>query len=162
MGQAGPGRTLRTGWYVRTATAPVGSGSTASVLGSRMIHARNAMVRAISLWVCLMTNKYERPKSLPSNTRKISTGCGNIYVTVCNAEDKMPVEIFATLGKAGGCATCMLEGLTRAITLGLKYGIPIQEYVEELRNIKCPSTGLDDGVPIQSCPDAISKVLETS
>lgn len=106
--------------------------------------------------------KYRRPKTLKGSTMKVSTGCGNIYITVTYAEDGLPIEVFATLGKAGGCATCMLEGITRSVTLGLKYGLPLEEYVDELKGIKCPSAGFSDGVPILSCVDAISKVLDTA
>ena len=69
------------------------------------------------------------------------------------------VELFAKLGKAGGCATCQLESLTRAITLGLKYGIPVSEYITELEGLKCPIQDVTVEGSL-SCSDAIARVLK--
>ena len=99
-------------------------------------------------------DKIERPKAVDSITRKVTTGCGSMYVTLGFTEGGM-LEVFASLGKSGGCALSQLEGLTRCITLGLRHGIPVYEYVEELKDIKCPSQ-----IPgCFSCSDGISSVL---
>lgn len=101
----------------------------------------------------------ERPKTLEGTSTRVETGCGNLYVTVgCNG--KRPIEVFATLGKAGGCSRGQNEALTRSISLGLKYGIPIKEYVEELEGIQCPMPNMwPKGDRILSCADGIAKVL---
>ena len=104
--------------------------------------------------------KGERPKVLNGKTVKIKTGCGNLYVTV-NLNSSQPVEVFARLGKAGGCSNSQNEALTRAISLGLKSGVPVEEYVNELKGLQCPNPNMfpkEDR--ILSCPDAIAKVLE--
>lgn len=103
--------------------------------------------------------KKARPKVTEGKTVRLHTGCGHIYITPARTQGEL-IEVFATLGKAGGCAHCQLEALTRSISLGLKYGIPVSEYVDELKNIRCPSPIIDEGVEILSCPDAIAKVLE--
>lgn len=103
--------------------------------------------------------KKARPKVTEGKTIRLHTGCGHIYITPAYAQSEL-IEVFATLGKAGGCAHCQLEALTRSISLGLKYGIPVSEYVDELKNLRCPSPGLEGEVQILSCPDAIAKVLE--
>lgn len=101
-------------------------------------------------------NKIQRPLTLSGTTRKVATGCGNMYITVNHSDNDGIIEVFATLGKAGGCAKCTLEAVTRCITLGLKYGIPIEEFSNELNNCRCPSPGLGN----TSCIDAISKVFK--
>ena len=106
-----------------------------------------------------MAEKKKRPKVTQGNTHKVATGCGSIYVTPNQDEDSF-IEVFATLGKAGGCAHCQLEALTRTISLALKYSIPVEELVKELRGIGCPNQAWDSGVRILSCPDAIAGVLE--
>jgi ribonucleoside-diphosphate reductase alpha chain len=45
----------------------------------------------------------ERPKSVSGITERIETGCGHLYVTV-NFIDNKVVEVFAGLGKCGGCS----------------------------------------------------------
>ena len=108
--------------------------------------------------------KRKRPKETQGHTRKIEVGCGHLYITVSGDKDGA-MEIFATLGKSGGCAMSQLEALSRCISLGLKYGIPIKEYIDELQFIRCPSPAIepneaiDNSTEIKSCADAIAKVL---
>jgi len=37
--------------------------------------------------------------------------------------------------------------------------VPIEEYIKEFDNIRCPSPALDEGMQVVSCADAIAKVL---
>lgn len=103
--------------------------------------------------------KRKRPVKTEGPTEKFKTGCGNVYVTT-NTDEAGLFEVFAHLGKAGSCSICQLEGLTRSISIGLRYGIPVEEYIKALSNISCPSPCWDDGVRITSCLDAIAKALE--
>lgn len=106
-----------------------------------------------------MVEKKKRPKVTKGETHKVVTGCGNMYVTPA-WDGEYLIEVFATLGKAGGCAHAQLEAITRSISLGLKYGVPVDEYVRELKGIRCPNLGLDKGEQILSCSDAIAEVLQ--
>jgi len=105
--------------------------------------------------------KKERPKILDSITEQVTTGCGHLYVTIgFDKETGSPMEVFAALGKAGGCSNCFNESLTRAISVGLKYGVPLEEYVDELKGHQCPSSNLwPEAERILSCPDGMAKVL---
>jgi len=107
----------------------------------------------------LKPQKTKRSKVAQGETTRVETGCGHLYITI-NRDNEKIIEVFATLGKAGGCAKAQGEALTRSITLGLKYGIPPEEFVKQLDNIRCPSPALDNGEQIQSCADAIAKVLK--
>ena len=102
----------------------------------------------------------DRPKSLKGETIKMKTGCGNIYVTPNLYNDKV-FEVFAKLGKAGGCSACMTEALTRSLSIGLRSGVELEEYVRTLEGIHCSSATFAEGEQILSCPDAIAKVLKT-
>ena len=104
--------------------------------------------------------KRPRPKTLSGKSIKVKTGCGNLYITL-NSNGSELFEVFATLGKAGGCANCQNEALTRAVTLGLRYGIPKEEYIKELENLQCPNPNIfPKEERILSCPDAIAKVIK--
>jgi len=104
--------------------------------------------------------KMKRPKRLIGNTECINCGCGKLYITVNAEEAGVPFEIFAHLGKSGGCAASQTEALTRAITIGLRHGIEAKQFVDQLRGISCPSVGFDEGDKILSCADALAKVLQ--
>jgi len=100
-----------------------------------------------------------RPKVLEGKTHRVNTGCGKLYIT-CNLHEGKPFEIFAKLGKAGGCSACTTEALTRVISVGLRAGVDLTEYYETLVNIGCVSPTFHEGTKIASCPDAIAQVLK--
>ena len=101
----------------------------------------------------------DRPDSLVGVSKRMSTGHGNMYVTVnADPETNAPFEVFTVLGKAGGCDNANLEAISRLTTLALRSGINPEEIVEQLRNITCcPSW--DNGRTINSAPDAMASVL---
>lgn len=104
--------------------------------------------------------KVARPKVLKGITVKVPTGCGNMYVQLNRLEGKL-FEVFATLGKTGGCATCQSEALTRSITVGLRCGVEVEEYIDQLQNLRCPSPlPFPKEEAALSCPDALAKVLQ--
>jgi len=109
--------------------------------------------------------KLKRPKETEGKTIRINSGCGHMYVTITKVNGQI-FEVFAHLGKGGGCAVAQLEGMTRAITVGLKYGVPVAEYIKQLENIRCvapsldPNPDIDESEPILSCADAIAKALK--
>lgn len=106
-----------------------------------------------------MIEKKPRPEALGGVTAKVSTGCGNMYVQM-NWHEGSLFEVFATLGNAGGCATCQSEAITRSVTLGLRCGLPVLEYMDQLRGIRCPTPlPFPKAKAVLSCPDAIAKVL---
>lgn len=106
-----------------------------------------------------MLVKKERPRVAKGETPRVETGCGHLYVTV-NCNDDNPIEVFARLGKAGGCSTCQNEALTRSITLGLRYGVPVEEYVRQLQGLQCPiPMSWPEKERVLSCADGIAKVL---
>jgi len=101
----------------------------------------------------------ERPKVTRGVTERVSTGCGYIYVTV-NFDDQGIFEVFATLGKAGGCAAAQLEAISRLISLALRSGIEVDSIVRHLRGIRCPFIAWEKGHAVLSCADAIASVLQ--
>ncbi|OGO06558.1 MAG: ribonucleoside-diphosphate reductase, adenosylcobalamin-dependent [Chloroflexi bacterium RBG_13_56_8b] len=103
------------------------------------------------------------PRKRPAETRgtvaRVNTGCGSLYITVAY-DDKGIFEVFATLGKSGGCASAQLEAICRLITLALRSGVDVASVVKQMKGIRCPSIAWEDGKSILSCADAIAGVLE--
>jgi len=101
-----------------------------------------------------------RPKVVTGSTRVMRTGCGKLYVTI-NEDEQGPFELFAQMGKAGGCAASQSEGLARLVSLALRSGIAAEEVIKQLKGISCHMPAWEPGgEKILSCPDAIAKAIE--
>ena len=87
------------------------------------------------------------------------TGCGSLYVTI-NEDARGPFELFAQMGKAGGCAASQAEAIGRLVSLALRAGVEGAAVVKQLRGVRCPSPSWVEGSLVLSCSDAISKALE--
>lgn len=91
-------------------------------------------------------------------------GCGTLFVTV-NKDDNGLCEVFANLGKAGGCPA-QSEATCRAISAALRCGVKPRILIEQLRNIRCLSTisqrKTNKDIDVLSCPDAIARAIEES
>ncbi|MBM3498513.1 MAG: vitamin B12-dependent ribonucleotide reductase, partial [Armatimonadetes bacterium] len=72
-----------------------------------------------------------RPDVVQGQTRAVTTGCGKLYVTI-NADEHGPFEVFAQMGKAGGCAASQSEGLARLASLALRSGVDPEQIVKQL------------------------------
>jgi ribonucleoside-diphosphate reductase alpha chain len=105
-----------------------------------------------------MAVRASRSPVLRGETREKVTGCGSLYVTV-NEDDYGPREVFANMGKAGGCASASTEAIGRLISLAFRYGVPPDKVVKQLRGIRCHVPLGFGPNQILSCPDAIGKAL---
>ncbi|MGQ9645130.1 MAG: vitamin B12-dependent ribonucleotide reductase [Thermodesulfobacteriota bacterium] len=105
-----------------------------------------------------------RPKArkdvIHGSTRKIRTGCGNLYVTVNEDEDGKLFEIFNQIGKAGGCAASQSEAIGRLVSLAFRSGVEPEDIIRQLKGISCHTPVWYHEGKILSCADAVAKAIE--
>ena len=95
-------------------------------------------------------------------TAKYRIGCGTLFVTV-NKDENGLCEVFANLGKAGGCPS-QSEATCRAVSAALRSGVRPEVLIEQLKDIRCLSTiagrKTNKDIDVLSCPDAIAIALQ--
>ena len=87
-----------------------------------------------------------------------------MFITV-NQDESGLCEIFANLGKAGGCPS-QSEATCRAVSVGLRSGVTPEVFIEQLKGIRCLSTLMarknNKEIEVLSCPDAIARAIEAA
>ena len=105
-----------------------------------------------------------KPKSrqdvIHGTTRKIRTGCGNLYVTINEDEEGRLFEIFNQIGKAGGCAASQSEAIGRLVSLSFRSGIEPEDIIRQLKGISCHTPVWSREGKVLSCSDAVAKAIE--
>ena len=103
-----------------------------------------------------------RPRKTNGQTIKFRMGCGTLFVNV-NEDDNGLCEVFANLGKAGGCPA-QSEATCRVVSAALRSGIDAKVLIEQLKGIRCLSTITrrkeNKEIKVLSCPDAIARAIE--
>ncbi|MDK2796249.1 MAG: ribonucleoside-diphosphate reductase alpha chain [Archaeoglobaceae archaeon] len=100
-----------------------------------------------------------RPRVTEGRTIETRTGCGSLYVTI-NEDSEGIAEVFVQLGKSGGCSASQTEAIGRLLSVALRSWINPEVLIKQLKGIRCPSIGFDNGEVITSCADGVAKVLE--
>ena len=105
----------------------------------------------------------ERPGLMVfGKTIKDTTPWGSIYVTL-NFDGKEPFEIFINVGKSGSELKAMTEALSRVISIGLRSGCSLEDFIDTLKGLSGKEYWMlncDDEHVARSIPDAIALLLE--
>jgi ribonucleoside-diphosphate reductase alpha chain len=96
--------------------------------------------------------KEERPHNrakLPSRrkgyTQKASVGGHKVYLRTGEYDDGALGEIFIDMHKGGAAFRSLMNNFAIAISLGLQYGVPLEEYVEAFTFTRFEPAGLVQG-----------------
>lgn len=98
-----------------------------------------------------------RPKRTHGATESAQTHCGRVYNTWNWDDEKRVVECFISIGSDGGCST-NLQMSSRLMSLYLRAGGDPWDIIDQIRNLRCPSSRGDK--TRTSCPRAIATLLE--
>ena len=103
--------------------------------------------------------QWERPRRIHGTTERVNTYHGGAYVTVNKDDDGNIVEVFAAVGKPGGCDQTVMQVLTRMTSIALQYGVPPEDVIRQLKGSSCCPM-YDGSTLVLSPSDAIGIALE--
>ncbi|NOX25558.1 MAG: vitamin B12-dependent ribonucleotide reductase [Deltaproteobacteria bacterium] len=103
--------------------------------------------------------KRDRPRSLVGKTYQMTTGCGQMYVTINEDNNQHQFELFNFVGKAGGCAASQCEAIGRLVSMAWRSGLSPEPIIKQLIGISCHKpAGFGDN-KVLSCADAIAQAI---
>lgn len=106
--------------------------------------------------------KQPRPQKVHGQTIETPCPCGCVYTTVNNKDGK-PFEVFARLGKSGGCGSTVVNAVCASISISLRSGGDIKDHIKGIEGISCHRPpAFDSGKQIYSCVDAIAKSIKST
>ena len=129
--------------------------------GSRQGQTFSKPLRSNSPTSIISGHPRKRGRVTFGKTFKFRMGCGTLFVTV-NQDEVGLCEVFANLGKAGGCPS-QSEATCRVVSTALRSGVDAAELIEQLSGIRCLSAAQArknrGDVDVLSCPDAIARAI---
>ena len=91
---------------------------------------RSGSSRSIVERVVAMRDREKLPDRRKGYTQKAVVGGHKVYLRTGEYEDGRLGEIFIDMHKEGAAFRAMMNNFAIAISLGLQYGVPLEEYVE--------------------------------
>lgn len=93
-----------------------------------------------------MPRRREMPARRETCTQKFSIhtakGRYTLYVSVgLRPKDKKPGEVWIVLSRTGSSERAYTDALGRSVSVGLQYGIPMQEYITQFTEMRFPPAG---------------------
>jgi ribonucleoside-diphosphate reductase alpha chain len=103
------------------------------------------------------------PRERDSITHKFSIGMQEGYITAGKYEDGSLGEIFLTdIGKEGSTIKGLMNAFATAISIGLQYGVPLEDFVDKFSYMRFEPEGITRNPEIpfaKSLPDYIMRWL---
>ena len=107
--------------------------------------------------------RHKMPRERESITHKFSIGMHEGYITAGKYPDGSVGEIFLTdIGKEGSTIKGMMNAFATAISMGLQYGVPLEDYVKKFSYMRFEPEGITRNAEIpfaKSMPDYIMRWL---
>ena len=92
-----------------------------------------------------MREREKLPNRRKSYTQKATVGGHKVYLHTGEYEDGRLGEIFIDMHKEGAAFRSLMNNFAIAISLGLQYGVPLDEYVEAFTFTRFEPAGLVQG-----------------
>lgn len=92
-----------------------------------------------------ISSRRKLPGRRKGYTQKATIGGHKIYLRTGEYEDGTPGEIFIDMHKEGAAFRSMMNNFAIAISIGLQYGVPLEEFVDAFTFTRFEPSGLVEG-----------------
>lgn len=106
--------------------------------------------------------RHRLPKTRTSQTTSFAVGGAEGYMTTSSYPDGALGELFLKMSKQGSTLAGMMDAFSIAVSIGLQYGVPLEQYVTKFTNMRFEPAGLTDDADVrmaQSIMDYIFRRL---
>jgi ribonucleoside-diphosphate reductase alpha chain len=103
--------------------------------------------------------KKRLPRSRPASTTSFRVGDAEGYVTAGSYPDDGLGEIFLKASKQGSTLSGILDAFSIAVSVGLQYGVPLEDYASKFINMKFEPSGLTDDPDIRFASSIVDYVF---
>jgi len=124
------------------------SDSTSNPVTSQMLNTKNISVNNTSLNNNVKSSvekRFRMPDRRKGYIQKAQIGNHKVYLHTGEYNDGKIGEIFIDTNKEGELVKAMMNNFAIAISLGLQYGVPLDEYVDAFIDTKFEPSGKVDG-----------------
>jgi len=106
----------------------------------------------------MLAQRQSLPPVRDSVTHKFAIMGHEGYLTIGLHTDGQPGEIFIKMAKEGSTLSGLIQGFTRAFSLALQYGLPIDEAVRRFKGMRFEPMGMTNNPEIPECSSIIDYV----
>ncbi|HLI13203.1 MAG TPA: vitamin B12-dependent ribonucleotide reductase [Alphaproteobacteria bacterium] len=113
--------------------------SRAAILSERIVE------RVVERFVERRAERRRPPQRRKGYTQKAMVGGHKVYLRTGEYEDGSLAEIFVDLHKEGSAFRSLMNNFAIAISMGLQYGVPLEEFVESFTFTRFEPSGMVEG-----------------
>jgi len=95
------------------------------------------------------------PKSRPSQTLSFAVAGAEGYMTSGSYPDDGLGEIFLKMSKQGSTLAGMMDAFSIAVSIGLQYGVPLEQFVSKFTNMRFEPAGMTDDPDVRMAASVI-------
>jgi ribonucleoside-diphosphate reductase alpha chain len=103
--------------------------------------------------------KKRLPRSRPAITTSFRVGDAEGYITAGSYPDDGLGEIFLKASKQGSTLSGIMDAFSIAVSVGLQYGVPLEDYASKFINMKFEPSGLTDDADIRFASSIVDFVF---
>ena len=110
---------------------------------------------AVAPW----SSKKRLPQSRPALTTSFQVGDAEGYITAGSYPDDGLGEIFLKVSKQGSTLSGIMDAFSIAVSIGLQYGVPLEDYVSKFINMKFEPSGMTNDPDIRFASSLVDYVF---